>query len=705
MANDGYMGKILRVDLTNKKVSTIDTGKYKKYGGGHGMGTAIFFDECEDPTVEGIDPKNVLTIMTSPLSGTIAPAASGRTEVQAIGTQGYPINWFTRSNFGGRFSGMLKYAGWDGIVIKGKAKEPCWIDIRNDKVTIQSATGVWGLDTYETQEEIWRRVRNSSGRQYGEGWYSIEKGRDSGNTIFDPCVLAIGPLGETLSPLASLIHEGGNGAGQGGFGAVFGSKNLKAVSVIGTGEVVPADMKELVDTRLWAQQYSARDATVETFTGLSPVYHMGVIEQTFGERPGGAVELGAPTDQPSVPYGCMACHRCCRRRWQSGKSNGSSCVDFAFYSGADSAAHGKATQTVLDASDMMQRYGANAFTLLQMLPWIQTLWKKGILGPGKEIDTDLPMELWGSDAFAAAFFEKVAKREDVGKYLHMGIAQGAEALGRFDKDTTSGDLPVDAWGYSQHYDVRAEVEWGYSTLLGDRDCNEHDFNPHVYWVPTFSHLLGIDTPYTAETLNKTIGEVCARGGEKYKDEKLLDYSDEGIYSDSAVHLVAWYRHYTRYYKQSMLFCDWSYADLWNTYTPDNKGLTGVIEPRIVKAVTAKNESFEEGMETGRKIWNFDRAIWCLQGRKADMEHFTNYAYDVPQPGGATPYLLPAYIDGKWEFHDCTGRKLDRDKLDAWKQKYYAFEGWDTNGVPTRKTLEELDLKPVADALEKAGKLS
>ncbi|MCP4148002.1 MAG: aldehyde:ferredoxin oxidoreductase, partial [bacterium] len=87
----GYMGKILRLDLTNRKTSIIDTQDYKDWIGGHGIGSALFWDLVKDKKISGFDPGNAVTIMTSPLSGTIAPGASGRTEVQGIGTQSYPV--------------------------------------------------------------------------------------------------------------------------------------------------------------------------------------------------------------------------------------------------------------------------------------------------------------------------------------------------------------------------------------------------------------------------------------------------------------------------------------------------------------------------------------------------------------------------------------------------------------------------------------
>ena len=117
---NGYTGKILSIDLTGKKITTIPTDKYESWGGGHGMGSAIFFDLVKDKTIDGLNPQNAVTFMTSPLSGTLVPGASARTEVQGIGVQSFPIGWFTRSNFGGRFSSLLKFAGWDGIVIQGK---------------------------------------------------------------------------------------------------------------------------------------------------------------------------------------------------------------------------------------------------------------------------------------------------------------------------------------------------------------------------------------------------------------------------------------------------------------------------------------------------------------------------------------------------------------------------------------------------------
>ena len=155
----GYAGKILRVDLSNRTKKTIDTLQYAHWVGGHGTGSAIFFDLVKNKAISGYDPENVVTLMTSSLSGTMTPGASSRSEVQGIGIQSYPIEWFTRSNFGGRFAAMLKFAGWDGVVIEGKADAPVWVDVRNLKVNIRDARDLWGLDSFKKGTAVASQIK------------------------------------------------------------------------------------------------------------------------------------------------------------------------------------------------------------------------------------------------------------------------------------------------------------------------------------------------------------------------------------------------------------------------------------------------------------------------------------------------------------------------------------------------------------------
>jgi aldehyde:ferredoxin oxidoreductase len=191
------------------------------------------------------------------------------------------------------------------------------------------------------------------------------------------------------------------------------------------------------------------------------------------------------------------------------------------------------------------------------------------------------------------------------------------------------------------------------------------------------------------------------------DPFMLDYSTDNIYSEHIAKLVAWHRHYTRFWKESVLYCDERWADFFNTKVPGYRGLTGEGEQKFLNAVTGKKFTFLDGMELGRKIWNLDNAIWTLQGRHRDMVHFSDFIYRVPYGGVGNyrMYGLPGRENGQWKYVQVNGRSLDRAKFEEFKTRFYNLEGWaPRSGWPTRGTLESLGLKYVADELEKIRKL-
>ncbi len=135
MGTPGFAGKILLINLTTRQISALDSAKYEAYGGGHGTGTALFWDLCVAPggwdLQDAFDPRNIVALMTGPLAGT-GLAFAGRTSVSGLAAQTWPINWFGHSNFGGSFAPALKLAGWDGVVVQGKSESPVYINIVDD---------------------------------------------------------------------------------------------------------------------------------------------------------------------------------------------------------------------------------------------------------------------------------------------------------------------------------------------------------------------------------------------------------------------------------------------------------------------------------------------------------------------------------------------------------------------------------------------
>jgi aldehyde:ferredoxin oxidoreductase len=691
---NGYAGKILRLDLTERKVGIIATSKYQHWMGGHGMGSAIFFDLVKDKTIDGFHPANVITLMTSPLSGTLVPAASGRTEVQGIGVQSYPIGWFTRSNVGGRFSAMLKFAGWDGVVIQGKANKPVWIDIRDDHVRIRdcASLSLWGKETWDCQKAIWEEVAAGG----NDGDWNSPYGEKGGKTTQRPAVLTIGPAGENQSRLACLIHDASNAAGQGGFGAVFGSKNLKAISVIGTGQVEINDPRMLLATRLWQKENYA--------------FNLDCLKESWGSfqsQSPPAPNVEWKKGRPKIgqrPQACMGCHSGCRARYKDTLGNEASCIASAFYRDA------RSLDIQRTASDLINQYGVNAVEMLFGLLYIYILLRTGQLKTAEIPDCPLDFGKYGSKEFVEQFVKMIAYGHDgkgnesqFGKDLLDGFVRAAEKWGRRKKDLDSGILAFPYWGIPLHKEPRAQVYWGYGTLLGDRDINEHDFD-WIKWEATNAKKSCIKPSLTAEEVVKIVTDkmVPFQG-----DLDMLDFSENNIYSEHMAKMVSWQRYYTRFWKQSMLFCDSRWPDFVNIHRPDKIGSTGVVEPKYIKAVTGKDFSFLDGINLGRKIWNLDHAIWTLQGRHRDMVHFADNVYKRRPsfPAEVPNAYMPGKENGKWDYYGYSYRTLDRDKFDEFKTRFYRLQGWHTaTGYPTRSALEPLGLGYVADELEKEGKL-
>ena len=216
----GWNGKILRIDLTKGTswVEAMPTYLMEEYIGGRGMSDRIVFDEI-DPTIDALSPENKLIFSTGPLTGTGAPSAS-RFMVSAKS----PLsNCVSSPCCGGYFGANLKYSGYDLLIFEGKSPEPVYVTVLNDRVEILPATKLWGKESYETE----KMIREDMKARYNlDNWALNSMG-----------IANIGPAGENLVRFACIMSDGGRAAGRSGLGAVMGSKNLKAVASIGTGQV------------------------------------------------------------------------------------------------------------------------------------------------------------------------------------------------------------------------------------------------------------------------------------------------------------------------------------------------------------------------------------------------------------------------------------------------------------------------------------
>ena len=681
MAN-GYTGKILRVDLTTKAISTLDTAKYEGFGGGLGIGAAIFWELAVLPGKwdlrDAFDPQNVLTFMTGPLAATGVPSA-GRTNISGLAPDTYPQQYFKSGSLGGRWGNTLKMAGWDGVVVEGKAETPVWINIIDDKVTIEDAKTLWGKNTYEAQDIILNLVAGRS--RFASVWKELEDGYSTQR----PQIVCTGPIGEKLSRIASLVHGSGVTPKTGCWGGVFGSKNLKAICVQGSRSVHVADAKAIVDARL---------AHVEAYPP----------------------SLTRPTSLP----GTSACMNCliqdrARNTYYGGDSI---CAD-AYWMMSQSK----------PAADILQRWGLSSwggqwggvFTVdvpgapagynkkvpdAPAIGWyIKYLYDIGDLGPGKKIDSSpLPMDQYNTLLFRELFCSAVATRTGIGDACSEGTLRAAEKWGTLERDRDNGMLRFPQWGTVFHWTL-PNVEWAYASLFDAGDVCWHPFKlgPRsgpmgtgaVPW--TLEQLLNVvvkrTVPYTDDPY---MFSHCWQGEEAMKT---------GIYSEHKAKLVAWSRHYAHFWNESMAFCETIFPEITNKSREDFAGSTPNSEMAFYKAVTGKNITFTDTLEIGRKIWNLQRAIRILQGRQRDMERFFPFMYMPGASGFSQTQGGPVYKDGQWTWERLDDLYLDDAGVEALKTHFYKLEGWDVqNGWPTRKTYEELGMKNVADFMQSKGKL-
>ena len=215
----GYGGKILRVNLSDGRIviSPLPEKLAKEYLGGRGFTARILYDELK-PGIEPFSIDNKVVIASGPLCGIFLPAGGKLT----FASKSPATNSYGDSNVGGHLAAEMKYAGYDVIIIEGKAKDPSYIYIKNDKVEIRDASKYWGKGAITSE----KMLKDDLGKEFE--------------------IAVIGPAGENRIKYACISHDFGRQAGRTGIGAVMGSKNLKAVAVNGTKSLKLADPDKLM---------------------------------------------------------------------------------------------------------------------------------------------------------------------------------------------------------------------------------------------------------------------------------------------------------------------------------------------------------------------------------------------------------------------------------------------------------------------------
>ena len=376
----GWVGKILRVDLSEAKISEIATEAYsERFIGGIGIGQKFYWDEAS-PELDAFHPDSPLILMAGPLAATSAPSAP---RLVACGkSPGMYPEVFNSASIGGFFAAELKKAGYDGIVVRGKASQPLYLIISNEKVELKDARHLWGLTNSKTQNLI--------KEEFGE---KVK-------------YLTIGPGAENGSRIGTIATDIGS-SGSRGFGSLMGSKNLKAIVVKGSGAVPVADQERIKQLRKQ-------------------------IKAMIGE---GFFNLyGTPLSLPGVKVvKKVHCHGCPQGCWRtlhrspSGKEGVRKCQTPIFYSLWSRKFPQTSTETSFRATTLVDDYSLCVIEVSFILLWLEKCFDNGILS---EKDTGLPLAKLGSWEFIETLVKKISYGEGFGKILAEGVGRAAEHVGK-----------------------------------------------------------------------------------------------------------------------------------------------------------------------------------------------------------------------------------------------------------------------------------
>jgi len=648
----GWTGKILRVDLSKEKITTIDTMKYvPSLIGGLGISAMIAWEEI-GPDVGPFDPDNRLMIMVGPLTGTLASGA-GRVEVMGVAPQQHPP-CFSRSGMGGHWGPELKYAGFDGVVVQGRSKKPVYVWIDEGEAEILDASEMWGTSTYSTTQTL-RSIHGKKTR-----------------------VISCGQAGENLSRIAIIQTETENAAGQGGFGGVMGSKNLKAIAVRGTGGVKIARPSEFLELCL----NQSRDS------GRPP-------------RP------GSDTRWPSerALYGpnfrrhkCGFCSTVCTNTIYM---NIPGELVPALYT-TEQMCYGYRTishNAQIEARVITSNYGINGWEVSSgIIPWLQLCKQHGL---ASEIDgmnipvPDKPIEYLRDCApsppeFLRTILRKITFREgEIGDALSDGACYAADRLfegkGKplLDHIYPRHGGQVEHWG--GHWGPGGNVYWPWwlppvlQWCMDTRDPasdSTHQWTEHVQ--PYLTQSGPNRGPFPLEKVRAVSEKV-------YGDPNVCDPSFDYDPPETKAIPAIW--HTDRgMIVDSLILCDYENTRVFSMRSEDGSADTALM-PKLFSACTGIETSEEQLQKAGERISNLLRAVDIrnyARNRKVD-EKTIDVGFNYP---------------GKDD-----GVVLDRKRFLKLMDRYYELRGWNkTNGWPTRNKLEELGLKEIADGLEAIGRL-
>jgi aldehyde:ferredoxin oxidoreductase len=628
----GRTGKICFIDLTDRTYRVVTTEPEPELIGGRGVNQRLLFDLQERGADES-DARNPLILGAGPLVGTFIPGASRL----AVDFRNRITGGVGSANLGGHFAAEMKFAGFDTIVIQGRSPRLVYLYLRDGAVFFRDAECLRGLDTWETETRV----------------KFLEK---------EPRLktLSIGAAGENKVQFACIIGDRGRAAGYGGSGAVFGTKNLKAVAVRGTGsitavhpdalltEVLRFNRETIEKSRFVRVHRKGGTLAAYLLPGEKRPHAVRNMSRGFWDNDAISAVDRATIDERYLVrrHACFACPVYCSSIYNVG---GHLCEGLQANSWRAFASNLDITdpEMVMELHAMANRYGLDGDHTSAVLAWAVECFEKGLIDEG---DTGGLTLSWSDGRSLLRLVEQIASRDGFGDVLAGGVAAAARQVGRG----------------SEHLTVTAQG----NALM------EAAMRSHKAWA------LGIVTSTKGGGHLRGAPAVEAQGIPPEQSKVYFgigDVQDPTAYENKA-EMVTWYENYKGVIDM-MGLC----------YLPSMWMELGLFTPRQVARfyhlVTGIHHSAEDMMREGARL--------------QVLEHLFNILHaGLDRKDARAPEKLASIPVEEGPFK---GQRLDEGRWEEMLDDYYRVHGYDvSSGRPTRERVQELNLASAVERLEFEG---
>ena len=617
----GYAGRILRINLNEKKfkIEVLDPDDAREYLGGAGLAAKILYEELP----KGIDPlseDNKLVFATGPLTATAAP---GSGSVDLCFKSPLTGIW-GESRSGSDWGPALRKAGYDLLIVEGKADTPTYLIVNNDKIKFESAESLRGLTSYDKTSFLKKKLGN------------------------DFEIASIGPAGENVVLYSSVMFgDGSRAAGRTGAGALMGSKNLLAIVVKGSGKIPVAKRDEFYTVCRKSSQKLLSDPDNLGFKLNGTTGDLGKCDEA-GDWPtknwrsnswGKGEKLYEEFKKNNLvsSHGCYkGCILFCGRiakvdsgKWKTPAHEGSeyesisAFTSFIMNDDMDAAVH---------ATYLCNAYGLDTISAGAAIAFAMECYERGILTKSDFDGLDMS---WGNMDSTVKMIEKIAKRDGIGDVLANGVKRAAQTIGKNSEEFAIHVKGLEGAAHDPRSGKALALTYGAGNIGMSHIHPIEGMAYDAYKVDFGLISYGLKDPNEVDRFDEA--------GKGFASKILHDF---GIIPD-VIGLCKFY----------------IYAGL----TPDD-----VSEQ--ISALTGWKIDGHELLKIGERVYNLQRMFNVREGISRKDDQLPKRVKSIPEFGKYSKVQESAIKD-----------------YDAMLDEYYEARGWNKNGIPTQKKLEELDL--------------